>query len=87
MFIDKVLDKLYLCGVKENGIYNLTLTQATEVANQLFDEFQLINKLPIIKVMQQELIKRDSNIIQGTSEDTFYNGFISCYKWIINCVK
>jgi hypothetical protein len=38
-FIDEFLDKLYLCGHKENGNYILSLSEATDAAEQIYNEF------------------------------------------------
>lgn len=35
--VDEILDKIYLIGTKENGKYMLTLKQATEVAEEIFE--------------------------------------------------
>lgn len=35
-FIDEVLDMIYLNGTKEDGKYILTLTQATQVAKEIY---------------------------------------------------
>ncbi len=36
-FIDEFMDRIYLIGSKDNGKYILTLTQAEQVASELYD--------------------------------------------------
>lgn len=43
-FIDEFLDRLYINGSKEDGKYILTLTQATQAANEIYNEFIKDNK-------------------------------------------
>jgi len=38
-FIDEFLDRLYMNGTKDEGNYILTLTQATNAANEIYNQF------------------------------------------------
>ena len=38
-FIDEFLDRLYVNGTKDDGKYILTLSQATNAANEIYNEF------------------------------------------------
>ena len=38
-FVDEFLDRLYMNGTKENGNYVLTLTQATNAANEIYNQY------------------------------------------------
>ena len=37
-FVDELLDLMYLIGDKENGSYHLTLSEAIEVADQMYNK-------------------------------------------------
>lgn len=38
-FVDEFLDRLYMCGKKEDGYYILSLEEATDAAKQIFKEY------------------------------------------------
>jgi hypothetical protein len=44
-FIDELIDKIYIIGSKEDGIYTLTLKQAHKVGEEFYEK--IFNKIDL----------------------------------------